>query len=82
MSPLDITSEAMMLRIKDDNSSNRRVASQVFQALKNNPLLIRRCCGIAAALIGLGLMTAGWQGPHDPLLVQVIERQNSGKSAR
>ncbi|HKO67374.1 MAG TPA: hypothetical protein VJU53_06170 [Burkholderiaceae bacterium] len=71
-----------MLRIKDDHSSNRKVASQVLQALKNDPVLIRRCFGIAAALIGLGLMTAGWVGPHDPLLVQVIKNQHSGETAR
>ena len=62
-----------MLRINNDNSSNQRLAGQAFDALRNNPLLIRRCVGVAAALIGLGLMTVTWDGPHDPLLAQVIE---------
>jgi hypothetical protein len=62
-----------MLRINSDNSSNRMLAGHALHALRNNPLLIRRSVGVAAALIGLGLMTALWDGYHDPLLVHLVE---------
>jgi len=62
-----------MLRTNNDNCSNQKLAGQALHALRNNPLLIRRSVGVAAALIGLGLMTANWDGAHDPLLVHLVE---------
>ena len=61
-----------MLRTNKDNSSNQELARRALHVLRNNPLLIRRCVGVVAALIGLGFMTANWDGPDDPLLVNLI----------
>lgn len=55
-----------MLRTKSDNSSNwKRTAKTAFRAAIGKPLLMRQCVGVAAAVVGLTLMTLAWDGPVD-----------------
>ena len=57
-----------MLNAKSDNCSNWvRIAKTAFRIAIEKPFLVRRCAGVAAALVGLTLMTVAWDDPAHPV---------------
>ncbi len=54
-----------MLAKSEKSSTCACPAKTALRAAIGNPLLVRRCAGVAAAVVGLILMTVAWDGPAD-----------------